>query len=127
MNTEDYDYGMIDWHGNVVLPAQYTSIEASGDGLYVLADVDYETQELYEVTLPATSGAAPADDSTAVDDLAPAEDSGEVDGAIPSEDSEENDGAVPAGDPAAAEDSTESNDSVPAEDSAAADSGISAK
>lgn len=127
VNTEDYDYGMIDWHGNVVLPAQYTSVEASGDGLYVLADVDYETQELYEVTLPATSGAAPADDSTAVDDLAPAEDSGEVDGAIPSEDSEENDGAVPAGDPAAAEDSTESNDSVPAEDSAAADSGISAK
>ena len=50
VNTEDYDYGMIDWHGNVVLPAQYTSIDASGDGLYVLADVDYETQELYEVT-----------------------------------------------------------------------------
>ena len=32
VTNEDYDYGVIDWHGNVVLPAQYNSINASGDG-----------------------------------------------------------------------------------------------
>lgn len=73
VTNEDYDYGVIDWHGNVVLPAQYNSINASGDGMYLLADVDYETQELYEVTLPAVGDAASSGDSTAQDNASVAE------------------------------------------------------
>lgn len=60
----EYNYGVIDWHGEVVLPLQYAGVSASGDGRYVLAEIDYETSELFEITLPVTGDAAPADDST---------------------------------------------------------------
>ena len=49
----DYNYGVIDWHGNVVLPCAYDDVAFTADGRYVLADVSYEESELYEITYDA--------------------------------------------------------------------------
>ena len=47
---EDYKTGLMDWHGNELLPAQYDSIRLSGDGEYLLVKTDYENSEVYQVT-----------------------------------------------------------------------------
>lgn len=48
--NEDYDYGVVDWHGNVVLPCEYSSINLSGDGKYLLVRKDYNSMyELFSV------------------------------------------------------------------------------
>ncbi|MBO7710241.1 MAG: WG repeat-containing protein [Lachnospiraceae bacterium] len=46
---EDYNYGLMDWHGNELLPAQYDSIELSGDGSILLVNTDYSNCEQYTV------------------------------------------------------------------------------
>ena len=55
----DYNYGVIDWHGNEVLPCAYEGVDFSADGRYVLVDVSYEESELYEIAY-AEAGAQPA-------------------------------------------------------------------
>lgn len=82
----DYNYGLIDWHGEVIFPCQYNSIELSGDGQYALVEVDYNDAELYKldngeaaaaaVEVPAEAPAAeapiaeaPAADNSAVKTL----------------------------------------------------------
>ena len=51
-------YGIIDWHGNVILPCQYTDISTSADGQYVLVGVDYDRSELYQLIYPDAGAAA---------------------------------------------------------------------
>lgn len=56
VTNEDYDYGMIDWHGNVVLPCEYDSIDLTGDGKYVIATTGYgDYADVYEITVTASS------------------------------------------------------------------------
>lgn len=59
VSNADGQYGVIDWHGEIVLPCEYRSISSSADGKYVLANVDYEKCQLYELSYP-TQGAASA-------------------------------------------------------------------
>lgn len=55
----DYNTGMIDWHGEVIFPCEYSSIELTADGQYVVVELnDYTTTEIYQLT---TETAAPAD------------------------------------------------------------------
>lgn len=66
VTDSDYNYGVIDWHGNVVLPCTYQGVSFSADGRYMLADVSYDEAELYEVTMDGSApaaqpAAAPAD------------------------------------------------------------------
>ena len=57
---ENYKKGLIDWHGNELLPVGQYSLELSGDGQYLLAGTDYSSGVLYEVNY-GTDSAAPAD------------------------------------------------------------------
>lgn len=58
---EDYNYGLMDWHGSELFPAQYSDFTLSGDGSMLLAEVDYGQKELYSVTYDnAAAAAAPA-------------------------------------------------------------------
>ena len=51
-------YGVIDWHGEVVLPCEYTSVTLSGDGQYLLACKDWENYSIYQVSYPGQASAA---------------------------------------------------------------------
>ena len=61
---ENYNYGLMDWHGNELLPAQYNSIKLSGDGSMLLVGIDYSNCELYTVDYGMNdAAAAPAADN----------------------------------------------------------------
>lgn len=67
-------YGVIDWHGEVVLPCEYNSVSVSGDGQYLLVNKDWEKCMIYQLTYPtatAAEAAAPAEEAPAAE--APAE------------------------------------------------------
>lgn len=50
---EAYLAGLIDWHGNEILPCEYYNLSISGDGRYLLAFRDYDGMaELYRITYP---------------------------------------------------------------------------
>ena len=78
--TEDAEYneGMIDWHGNEIIPCENDDIVISGDGKYVLVDADYsdgiveiyklpgaETEALAEETTAAAETEAPTEETAA--------------------------------------------------------------
>lgn len=75
----DGQYGMIDWHGNEVLPCQYGMITLSADGQYALVDsADYGSSSIYQLTYDEAgataapvAGEAPAEETPA--ESAPAE------------------------------------------------------
>ena len=86
--TEDAEYneGMIDWHGNEIIPCENDDIVISGDGKYVLVDADYsdgiveiyklpgaETEPPAEETAAAAETEAPAEETVAAETEAPAE------------------------------------------------------
>ena len=52
-------YGLIDWHGDEALPCVYENIEGSGDAKYILAGLDYENTELYEVEIDNAAAYVP--------------------------------------------------------------------
>ena len=83
VTNADYDYGMIDFHGNEVLPLQYGAVSVSGDGRYVLVDVDYRETAIYEITYPEAAAGEAA---------APAEGEGEAEGEAPAD--SENSGII---------------------------------
>lgn len=64
VTNADYDYGVIDWHGNVIFECAYDHISLSGDGRYLLTRMDYKSPYvLYEiayVNAAADAQAAPA-------------------------------------------------------------------
>lgn len=56
--SADYKYGVIDWHGNVILEAECDSVNLSADGQYLLAG-DYKNgYNLYTVSYPEVGEAA---------------------------------------------------------------------
>ena len=57
VNDSNYNYGVIDWHGNVIIPCEYKGVELSGDGKYALVEIDYHTSDLYELTYPEIAAA----------------------------------------------------------------------
>lgn len=65
VTNENYDYGLIDWHGNVIFPCEYNDIDLSADGRYALVSISYDKAQLYELTYPAAPEAAPADEQPA--------------------------------------------------------------
>ena len=61
---ENYNYGLMAWHGHELLPAQYNSIKLSGDGSMLLVGIDYSNCELYTVDYGMNdAAAAPAADN----------------------------------------------------------------
>ena len=76
------NYGVIDWHGKEVLPAQYRGVSLSGDGTLLLADAEYPDSVIFAVSYD--EGAAEA---------AETEDAGE-EAAVEEEASEEGEAAV---------------------------------
>lgn len=92
--TEDAEYneGMIDWHGNEIIPCENDDIVISGDGKYVLVDADYsdgiveiyklpgaETEAPAEETAAAAETEAPVEEATAAAETeAPAEETGDT-------------------------------------------------
>lgn len=73
VSDADYNYGVIDWHGNVIVEIKYSSIDMSGDGQYLLLQEDYNTPcELVKLVYTADgAAAAPAEEAPAEE--APAE------------------------------------------------------
>lgn len=68
--NDNYNYGLIDCHGNEVFSCTYSDISLSADGRYALVGINYETYELYDLgeltdVLAATfigSAAAPVEE-----------------------------------------------------------------
>lgn len=59
------DYALVDWHGNVVLPAPAYNLSLSGNGQWLLAGSDYNSSQqyavAYDVTMDSTDGPAEAE------------------------------------------------------------------
>ena len=67
VNDDDYHYGVVDWHGNEVLPLAYDSVELSASGKYLVVSTDYDAPaQIFEVSWTPDDAPAEAD--------APAED-----------------------------------------------------
>ena len=60
IGDDDYNYGLIDWHGEEILPCEYSDISITGDGKYVYVEVDYEEGDLYQLPYMNQTEAAPA-------------------------------------------------------------------
>jgi len=59
VRDDDYNRGLIDWHGNVVFPCEYNDIEFSADGQFVLVSPEsYGDVEIYAIN--EAQEAAPA-------------------------------------------------------------------
>lgn len=59
-------HGLIDWHGNVVLPLEYTDLSISGDGRYLQVERNYDTSEILEILEGDFVEEAPAADANIV-------------------------------------------------------------
>lgn len=58
-------YGIVDWHGNVVLDLQYSSLKSAGNGKYVLVQTSYNSPySLYELNYPGSDEAEPETNGT---------------------------------------------------------------
>lgn len=76
IRDEDYNEGLIDWHGNVIFPCEYSDVSLSGDGRYALVEVEYGEYELYLLDAGAAAAvevAAEAPVEVAAEAPAPAE------------------------------------------------------
>lgn len=70
-NDSDYHAGLIDWHGNEILPNKYSSIDLSSNGHYLVVSEDYSSPtEVYYVSYGESADdgndAAKADEGGAV-------------------------------------------------------------
>ena len=67
----DYKKGVIDWHGNEILPCQYDDVALTGDGQHLIVEVDYNNTDIYDISydLDAPSGAAVEASSEAAGDV----------------------------------------------------------
>lgn len=68
----DDNYGIIDWHGNVIMPCEYKEISESSDGQFILAYKEGENRtSVYQLRYPAKGGApvenAPVEEAPAGD------------------------------------------------------------
>ena len=46
---ENYNYGVIDWHGQEILPCEYDDVELSGSGNYMIVAPDWNVSDIYTV------------------------------------------------------------------------------
>lgn len=77
----DYNYGVIDWHGNVIAEVKYNEVDLSGDGQYLLVQTDYnEPFELLKLTYTPDDAPAQADAQAAGTSLAVAEETEAAEG-----------------------------------------------
>lgn len=71
VTDSDYNYGVIDWHGDVVAEVKYNNVDLSGDGQYLLLQEDYNAPcELVKLVFTNDAAAAAPAEST---EAAPAE------------------------------------------------------
>ena len=90
----DYNYGVIDWHGNVIAEVKYNEVDLSGDGQYLLVQEDYNSPcELLKLTYTPDNAPAQTDAQDAGTSLAVAED---PDAAQEPQDAPAADAAAPA-------------------------------
>ncbi len=90
----DYNYGVIDWHGNVIVEVKYNEVDLSGDGQYLLVQEDYNSPcELLKLTYTPDNAPAQTDAQDAGTSLAVAED---PDAAQEPQDAPAADAAAPA-------------------------------
>lgn len=68
--NEDYNDGLMDWHGNEILPAKYRTIALSGDGSMLLVSEDYDSAQLFTVDYGEISGAPESDGGEALSESA---------------------------------------------------------
>ena len=62
VNDADYNYGVVDWHGNIILPVEYDSVAISGDGKFLAVKKDYNSPlEVLEISGAPENTAAAAD------------------------------------------------------------------
>ena len=62
--NDDYDCGLVDWHGNVLFETEYVGFYVSGDGMKLIVNCD-EKMDVYDITYPGM--AAPAEEAPAVE------------------------------------------------------------
>ena len=60
--------GVIDWHGEEILPCEYEDVSMSYDGNYILVNVDYDNYEIYQVTTELGGNAAEESTEAAVEE-----------------------------------------------------------
>ena len=67
-SDENYNSGLIDWHGNVLLPVEYWDVDISADGQYLLLNLDGDNCVLYKITYtgPTYSGVSNAVQETSL-------------------------------------------------------------
>ncbi len=54
VEDDSFHYGLLDWHGNELLPCEYTGISLSADGRYLLAGTGYSVSDLFEIAYDLT-------------------------------------------------------------------------
>ena len=59
IQSEDYSYGLIDWHGNVIFEPKFDSISMSGDGTHLMAHEYYAGTQIFDVTYEGPVHVAP--------------------------------------------------------------------
>lgn len=75
IQDEDYNEGLMDWHGEIIVPCEYTNVELTGDGKYVYVEEDYESGVVYQLTYPEGAEASqevPEAEASAQEETAPA-------------------------------------------------------
>ncbi|MBR3402292.1 MAG: DUF1002 domain-containing protein [Parasporobacterium sp.] len=59
VQSEDYSYGLIDWHGNVIFEPKFDSIYMSADGTHLLVYEYYAGTQLFDVAYEGPVHVAP--------------------------------------------------------------------
>ena len=49
IEDDDYNYGLVDWHGNELIPMEQSRISLTGDGKTLVVAEDYENAMTYTV------------------------------------------------------------------------------
>ncbi len=121
VTDSDYNQGIIDWHGEEVIPCQYEGVDLTGDGTMAVVEVDYDSYEFYQLnyipdeSAPAAGAeAAPAAESEAAGESEPAAESEPADTA-PAAESEPADTAETA--PATESEPADTAETAPAAES----------
>lgn len=64
VTDDDYNEGMVDWHGNIVVPCEYDYINLSLNGKYVIVQNDYYSPyQIYKLNYPGEETELTTEDS----------------------------------------------------------------
>ena len=99
----NYSRGLIDWHGEVILPCEYDTLALSGSGRYLLTLKGYgEPAVIYEIATTFAAAAPEADEAAASEEAGAALDADPADGQATVRTLLESAAALVADDPAGA-------------------------